>query len=1420
MLSADATVDQELRAISINTGTIAGRSMVSHQRRERQQPGRAHQPAAASALNARNDIHNIGGSITADNAAVLTAGGDINIRTTTQSMGGAVQGANIDRIAGVYVSNPGGALIASAGRDVNLIGAALVSAGSASVGAGRNINLDTVTEASGASAFGQGIAGIVSQSREIGSVIQAKDNVNLAAGNDLNIRAGAVASTEGALVATARNDINLTAGQATSSIATATVSSSSSLLKKSSSSTFDSSSITSVVSSSLSGNTVALVAGNDINAQAAQLRSDEAMSLSAGRDISFTTATHTTQEAHARQSKTGATGLGSAIGTSLAASGLPGGMFAGAALTGGRSANGAEASTRHDAIGTSVSAGSLQMVSGRDTTLQAATVVTDGDIAMIAGRNLTIESAQNTSVGSSYSADGKSGMIGTWYNPSVGHVKSSEAVATTRTTQASSQVASLQGNVTLVAGGTYTQTASSVMAAGLAGPLVGGDVNILAKNVVINEAYNTEQSVSLTHQSSTVMGGSASVGGLSTDSIKGASSTIKAMGETSDARMQALGAVNLAMSGKQAYDSAQALASGGSLGYKVSVNLSRNESQGTRVTDSSQAVGSSVVGANNVNIVATGGGQDSNIHAVGSTIAAGNTVNLAADNHITLQASKNTSVTVGNNSSSGASVGVGFAAGAQNGFTIDLGVNRGKGNDNHSDTTYNNTHVSGGKAVNVSAGGDLTLRGAVIDANRVTANVGGNLSVESLQDVSVGQSRQSSSGLNVSLCIPPICYGVSTVGGSAASAKANGTFVSVGEQSGIKAGDGGFDVKVRGNTDLKGAVIESTQAAIDAGKNSFTTGGTLTLSDLQNVSQSSGSSYAVSGSVGTGLGDQAGATSAADKQAAASAGANSTPGGSAGVGSDSGSSQTSVTKSGISGIAGDESVRTGDNASAGTLVKDWSTQTIVRDVQAQAQITQQFNQNAAKAIGDYAGKKEREALARSDVAEAAKWAEGGEYRVALHTAAGALSGGVAGAIGAGASAAVMPRVGEAIAEMGLATPVAQALGAVTAAAIGATAGGAAGAASAYSVDINNRQLHPTERDRIKQLAGGDSVKEARLTAAACSMVRCADGVPPSDPTYGYLRGLQDSGAAMTSEIALLSNQPGNQAHADAMLFRYSPVDAAADWASRDAIGTRIVGAMQGTAGTIGVAGSAAICTTILGCVAGAVGATVSADLAQAGIRQAATGQAQTPYGEQVLQSLGMSPQASALTYAVLGLAPAVGQSFVISRAVDAEAAANAWARGTYNGTSAVAYDGPAYRYSLPDRSATTWEITKYNVASDHRYSSVGNGAVYAGTAPATAAAEVQSYGPLGGVTLYSREVVVNNVLDLTNPAARQALGVTLEDLTQSMHGGASYEATQRISAWARQQGYNAILAPSAQTSIGANLISFRALEPAHLTGAR
>ena len=69
-------------------------------------------------------------------------------------------------------------------------------------------------------------------------------------------------------------------------------------------------------------------------------------------------------------------------------------------------------------------------------------------------------------------------------------------------------------------------------------------------------------------------------------------------------------------------------------------------------------------------------------------------------------------------------------------------------------------------------------------------------------------------------------------------------------QSGIKAGDGGFDVAVAGNTDLKGGAMTSTASAET---NRLTTG-TLTFSDVANHSEAKSSSDAMCLSYGSGSG--------------------------------------------------------------------------------------------------------------------------------------------------------------------------------------------------------------------------------------------------------------------------------------------------------------------------------------------------------------------------------------------------------------------------------------------------------------------------------------------------------------------------------------------------------------------------------------
>jgi filamentous hemagglutinin len=87
-------------------------------------------------------------------------------------------------------------------------------------------------------------------------------------------------------------------------------------------------------------------------------------------------------------------------------------------------------------------------------------------------------------------------------------------------------------------------------------------------------------------------------------------------------------------------------------------------------------------------------------------------------------------------------------------------------------------------------------------------------------------------------------YGAS-VSGSVNASKIQSDYASVQEQSVLRAGDGGFQVNVAGNTDLKGAVISST--ASGAAASSLVTG-SLTHSDIENYSKMSAASVGLGGS--------------------------------------------------------------------------------------------------------------------------------------------------------------------------------------------------------------------------------------------------------------------------------------------------------------------------------------------------------------------------------------------------------------------------------------------------------------------------------------------------------------------------------------------------------------------------------------------
>ena len=125
-------------------------------------------------------------------------------------------------------------------------------------------------------------------------------------------------------------------------------------------------------------------------------------------------------------------------------------------------------------------------------------------------------------------------------------------------------------------------------------------------------------------------------------------------------------------------------------------------------------------------------------------------------------------------------------------------------------------------------------------------------------------------------------YGFSA-GGSFNKSKINADHASVNEQAGIYAGDEGYDVNVKNHTDLKGAIITSTQQAESLGLNQFSTG-TLSHSDIENHSSYKGSSIGISAK-----GDANGGWTGQEKNGIS---------GGVGYGRES-DNQDSVTKSGI-----------------------------------------------------------------------------------------------------------------------------------------------------------------------------------------------------------------------------------------------------------------------------------------------------------------------------------------------------------------------------------------------------------------------------------------------------------------------------------------------------------------------------------------
>ncbi|MCN7909793.1 hemagglutinin repeat-containing protein, partial [Escherichia coli] len=404
-------------------------------------------------------------------------------------------------------------------------------------------------------------------------------------------------------------------------------------------------------------------------------------------------------------------------------------------------------------------------------------------------------------------------------------------------------IGSTAGNVSITAGKQAHISGSDVIA--------NRDISITGDSVVVDPGHDRRTVDEKFEQKKS--GLTVALSGTVGSAINNAVTSAQETKESSDSRLKALQATKTALSGVQAGQAAtMASATGDPNATGVSLSLTTQKSKSQQHSESDTVSGSTLNAGNNLSVVATGKNRGDNrgdIVIAGSQLKAGGNTSLDAANDILLSGAANTQKTTGRNSSSGGGVGVSIGAGKGAGISAFASVNAAKGREKGNGTEWTETTTDSGKTVTINSGRDTVLNGAQVNGNRIIADVGHDLLISSQQDTSKYDSKQTSVAAGGSFT-----FGSMTGSGYIAASrdKMKSRFDSVAEQTGMFAGDGGFDITVGRHTQLDGAVIAST-ATPD--KNHLDTG-TLGFSDLHNEADYKVSHSGISLSGGGSFGDK------------------------------------------------------------------------------------------------------------------------------------------------------------------------------------------------------------------------------------------------------------------------------------------------------------------------------------------------------------------------------------------------------------------------------------------------------------------------------------------------------------------------------------------------------------------------------------
>jgi len=947
-------------------------------------------------LDADKNITNKGGSIRARVDAILKGENVINEANVKESQ---YKGLNQKTVGNAGSISAGQNLSINAEKDIINKGSVLAADKKLDLNAGQNVDIVTVADEKHVGVVCPGSSAEIHSVENQQSVLTG-GNVNINAGSDVNIQCGLIAADKDTAVHAGGN-VNINAVKDSYSEETQVGS------RGGSNYYHDK-----VVDEKVKGTNIAgkedisVSAGSDINVKGSSLTSEEGKaSLAAGGNVNITNENEYHEKLHESHEKS--KGFLSSKTTDIY-----------------------DYSNVNGVVSSNVSAGSVDIQSGKDTNVTGSNVAADNDVSVKAGGNLNIESAEEKSESEYIKSVKKSGLLSGGLGFTIGKEKRKDQYANQNTEQVGSTVGSLKGSVGLEAQKDANIKGSSVIAK--------ENINISGSNVNIENTdsiYNAQEKHEFKRS-----GLSVSIGGQAIDKVNEAVSHVERANQVEDKRLAALHGYKAVESIEKnaglIKDAVKDPSKGVSINVSIGSTKSKSESSSTTVV----ANGSNVKAEGDVKITST----EKNINIKGSNVE-GKDVTLDAKENLNITASKNTNKREQSSKFSSASVGVGFDIATGQVSSVTISGSKSKGEVDANSTSYNESTVKADKNLDFTSGKDTNIKGGKLSGEKVTGNVGGDLDIESKQDKNSYEEKNSSAGFGIGMPVGDK-DSANKIGifGSAGKSDVESKYESVTDQSGIYTGKAGFDINVGENTDLKGGIISSEA---EKEKNKISTG-TLTYEDIKNKAEYE------AGSIGINVDTSAGAE---HKDAGV------TP--NIGVGAKD--NAESVTKATVS--EGEIEIRDKENQKHDLAGLNRDTKNSLNKlgeifdktkVEERQELAGLFGEVAYKAVGDLAIKN--------------GWKEGSAEKNALHALVGGImseltnSGFLAGASGAMINEMIQDKLSDMFKDDPAMHQWASALiGGVVAQVVANNA--QVGAATASSGTKNNFLTHEQERERRAKL---------------------------------------------------------------------------------------------------------------------------------------------------------------------------------------------------------------------------------------------------------------------------------------------------------------------------------------------------------------